>query len=221
MINIEEQQEIFITIGRSIKKKIIAYAVGGTAMMFQGYKESTLDIDLVFTTEEEKEIFKQTLLSIGWKSMDERIVYGMKKNRPNMLQLGDARFDLFVVKIVNFEFSEGMKTRATQTRQYGDDLIIKVADPHDIILMKCATDRAKDKEDVKNIIQQHKNIDWNLLIQEAQQQIILGEERAVFELGCFLEHLNNDMRIPVPQKILDQLFTIVERQARNKKKEAR
>ena len=216
MINIEEQQEIFITIGRSIKKKIIAYAVGGTAMMFQGYKESTLDIDLVFTTEEEKEIFKQALLSTGWKSMDERIVYGMKRNRPNMLQLGDARFDLFVVKIVNFEFSEGMKTRATQTRQYGDDLIIKVADPHDIILMKCATDRAKDKEDVKNIIQQHKNIDWNLLIQEAQQQIILGEERAVFELGCFLEHLNNDMHIPIPQKILDQLFTIVEKQAREK-----
>src|SRR3989338_2181569 len=99
MINIEEQQEIFITIGRSIKKKIIAYAVGGTAMMFQGYKESTLDIDLVFTTEEEKKkkIFKQALLTTGWKSMDERIVYGMKRNRPNMLKLGDARFDLFVV----------------------------------------------------------------------------------------------------------------------------
>src|SRR3989338_4971562 len=111
-----------------------------------------------------------------------------------------------------------MKTRATQTRQYGDDLIIKVADPHDIILMKCSTDRAKDKEDVKNIIQQHKNINWNLLIQESQQQIILGEERAVFELGCFIEHLNNEMHILIPQKILDKLFTIVEKQAREKRK---
>ena len=83
--------------------------------------------------------------------------------------------------------------------------------------MKCATDRLKDKDDVRTIISSTK-ISWNVLIEEAQHQIQLGKERAAFELGCFLEDLKNQMKIKIPKKVLDDLFTIVEKQAREKKR---
>ena len=48
MITMEEQQSLFIAVGRRLSRRVTAYAVGGTAMMFQGFKDETLDIDLVF-----------------------------------------------------------------------------------------------------------------------------------------------------------------------------
>ena len=147
--------------------------------------------------------------------MDARIVYGGKRNRPSMFQLGDARFDLFVVNVVNFTFSEGMKNRSVQTRQYGDNLFLRVADPHDIILMKCATDRAKDKEDVKKILERS-TISWSVLVEESKQQALLGDELAVLELGCFLEKLDNEMNVPVPQEVLNELFKMVEFQVKKR-----
>ena len=38
MISIEDQQKLLLNISRRIKKPITAYAVGGTAMMFLGFK---------------------------------------------------------------------------------------------------------------------------------------------------------------------------------------
>ncbi len=56
-INVKEQEELFNLIGRTLKKKIECYAVGGTAMMFLGIKETTKDIDLVL---KKKKIMKSS-----------------------------------------------------------------------------------------------------------------------------------------------------------------
>ena len=48
MITIDQQQKLFLNVANMLKKKITAYAIGGTAMMFLGIKDATLDIDLVF-----------------------------------------------------------------------------------------------------------------------------------------------------------------------------
>jgi len=63
-----------------------------------------------------------------------------------MLKINDERFDLFVNEVIDFIFSDKMKERAKQMHQFGDNLILKIANPHDIILMKCATERIKDKD---------------------------------------------------------------------------
>ncbi|MBI4919148.1 hypothetical protein HY837_04405, partial [archaeon] len=47
MISIEAQQKLLLAVSTNLKKKITVYAIGGTAMMFLGLKNSTLDIDLV------------------------------------------------------------------------------------------------------------------------------------------------------------------------------
>ena len=215
MITIEQQQGLLLNISRRLDKKVTVYAIGGTAMMFLGFKDATLDIDLVFENEKDKEIFKKALKSLGYLEMDAMKVYGKKKNQPEMLKLDDERFDLFMVEVISFRFSETMQKRAEQIHQFENNLILKIANPHDIILMKCATDRLKDKDDAMKIINSVK-IDWKILIQEAKKQIELGKERAAFDLGYFLEDLKRNFKVNIPQEVLDTLFSIVEKQAKEK-----
>ncbi len=217
MITIDEQQKLFLNIARMLKKKITAYAVGGTAMMFLGIKDSTLDIDLVFENEKDKDTFKEAIKSLGYREIDAIKVYEAGRNQPEMLRLNDGRFDLFVVNVIDFVFSENMQKRAESMHQFGENLMLKIADPHDIVLMKCATDRLKDKDDARKIINLGK-IKWELLIEEAKKQIGLGKDKAAFELGCFLEELKNKMNVEIPQEILDELFEIVKNQAEEKQK---
>lgn len=216
MITIDQQQKLLINVARRLTKKITVYAIGGTAMMFLGFKDATLDIDLVFEHEKDRTVFKEAIRSLGYLDMDAIKVYGAKRNIPEMLTLNDERFDLFLEEVVDFIFSEPMRQRANQTHQFEDNLILKIANPHDIILMKCATDQVKDKDDARRIINSTK-ITWGIIIEESQHQITLGKERAVFDLGCFLENLKTTMNLDIPQDVLDKLFKIVEQQARAKR----
>jgi len=217
MITVEQQQKLLLAVSRELKEPITTYAIGGTAMMFLGLKEATLDIDLVFEKESDKNLFKQAAEKLGYRKMDSIVVYGAKKNQPDMLKLNDERFDLFVTDVIDFIFSENMQKRAKQMHQFADNLILKIADPHDIILMKCATDRIKDLDDARTIIQTTK-IQWETIIEEAKKQISLGKERAAFDLGCFLEELRKKDKKFVPKETLDKLFEIVEKQAEKKQK---
>ncbi len=217
MITIDEQQKLFLDIAGILDRKMTAYAVGGTAMMFLGIKDSTLDIDLVFENEKDRDTFKKAIRSLGYREIDAIQVYGARRNRPEMLKLDDGRFDLFVGDVIDFVFSENMRKRAESMHQFGENLMLKIADPHDLLLMKCATDRLKDKDDARKIIGLGK-IRWELLVEEAKNQIGLGKDKAAFELGCFLEELKNKMHVEVPRKILDELFEIVKRQAKEKQK---
>jgi len=216
MITIDQQQKLLLNISRRLTRKITVYAVGGTAMMFLGFKDATLDIDLVFESEKDRDVFKKAVKSLGYLEMDAIKVYGAKRNTPEMFKLNDERFDLFVVEVIDFIFSGDMRKRAEQIHQFEDNLILKIANPHDIILMKCATDRIKDKDDARKIINSIK-INWDVIISEAKKQIELGKDRAAFDLGYFLEDLKTKMNLNIPQEVLNKLFEIVEKQVKNKK----
>ena len=205
MITIDQQQQLLLNVSRRLGRKVTVYAIGGTAMMFLGFKDATLDIDLVFEDEKDKEVFKEAVISLGYQEMDAIKVYGAKRNRPEMFKLDDERFDLFVVEVIDFIFSENIQKRAEQIHQFGDTLILKIANPHDIILMKCATDRLKDKDDARKIINSTK-INWDIIIEVAKHQMELGKERAVFDVTCFLEDLRKMMDVNIPPVTLEILF---------------
>ena len=216
MINIDQQQKLLLNVARRLTRKITVYAIGGTAMMFLGFKDATLDIDLIFETEKDRAVFKEAAKSLGYLEMDAIKIYGVKRNTPEMLRLNDECFDLFVAEVIDFIFSDNMRKRAEQVHQFEENLILKIANPHDIILMKCATDRIKDKDDARRIINSTK-ISWDIIVDEAKRQIELGKERAAFDLGCFLEYLKSKINLGIPQETLDKLFEIVEKQAKEKK----
>lgn len=216
MINIEEQEKMLLAISMAIKHKVIAYAIGGTAMMFYGLKGATKDIDIVFETEKDMAKFKEAALKAGYEGMDPIIVYKQKKNKPDMVKAGKARIDLFLNDIILFRFSEGMKERAKKAYQFGDNLILKSADPHDIIVLKCATDREKDIDDAISIIK-NVRIDWGVIIKEAENQIRLGKDIALLELGDFFERITKKQQGLIPAEVQDKVYGMVIKQIREKK----
>jgi len=219
MISAEEQKNLLLNIARELKREITAFAIGGTAMLFLGLKESTKDIDLVFTSEEDRKEFIEAARKIGWTDLNSAVVYGARENKPIMLKFGDSRLDLFVKKVIYFEFSEEMQKRAGKIRQFEKNFILKIADMHDIILMKCATDRLKDIDDAKTIIE-NTEMNYGILLKEAKNQISLGKERTALELGYFLEKLKS-MKVNIPNKILDDLWPVLQKQIKEKAKQVK
>ncbi len=221
MINLNNQEALFNEIGRALLKKLIVFSIGGTAMMLQGLKGETLDIDLVFDKENDRKLFIETLEKMKFRKDDKRVIemYGLKKNTPVMLRLesGDFTFDLFLNKIISSVFSEGMKKRATQTHEFGGNLVIKVADPTDILIMKSVTGRAKDNEDIISIINDNK-LNWDVVLDEAKEQVRLGNETAIIGLGEKLEKLINQNIILVPKSVTDILWKLFREQVKKKSK---
>jgi|SRR3989339_502943 len=216
MITIQEQQLLFVDIGNKLPKKMTAYAIGGTAMMFLGIKDTTLDIDLVFMNDKDRLVFNETAKSLGFREMDSRVVYKTKDNTPEMLKLGEVRFDLFLPKVITSSFSEKMQERAKQIHEFGN-LIIKIADVHDLIIMKAVTGREKDDIDIERIIKDSK-IDWEILIEESQNQINLGNERALMDIGYTFEKIEKRKEIEIPKNFSDKIWKLFNKQIRDKSK---
>ena len=216
MINIEKQNQLLLSISKRLKKKIICYAIGGTAMMFYELKNSTKDIDLVFENENDRKTFIESLESLGYSKMDSRIVYGKKKNQPEMLKLGDERIDLFLLEVISFVFSENSKKRIDTIREFAPNLTIKVVNPMDIFLMKCATEREKDMDDAKAILEKGL-IKWEIILEEVKNQISLGKARTALDLGYFLEQLGKQ-GMNIPKQVLDDLFKILEKQIKEERR---
>ena len=217
MITIEQQQKIFLDLGRALPRAITTYAIGGTAMMFLGLKSETLDVDLVFNNKKDREVFKETALSLGYREFEAKIVYGLRPKRPIMVSLDDVRLDLFLHDVINTKFSDSMARRALDTHTFDKNLIVKIANMHDIIIMKSVTSRAKDLEDITNIINK-KSINWEIILDEAKEQVALGNEHAILGLGEKLEKLNNLKAIKVPKDVLDGLWKLLKKQTRDKGK---
>ena len=217
MIWIKEQEELFIKIGRDLTRKVTAYAIGGTALMLLGLKQQTLDIDLVFAREEDRKYCADAIKSLGFEDMDAQIIYRREENMPQMIKTGKARFDLFLLKVITSTFSEEMIKRAVQTHEFGRNLIIKVADIHDVIIMKSATTREKDEEDISNIIK-NSEVNWKIIMEEVENQVNLGNVKANLELGYTLERIKNKHKAEIPQSVLDELWKIFKKQVDEKGK---
>jgi len=210
MITIDQQQKLLSNVARRLTRKITVYAIGGTAMMFLGFKDATLDIDLVFENGKDRAVFKEAVKSLGYLEMDAITVYGAKRNTPEMFKLNDERFDLFVVEVIDFIFSDDMRKRSEQIHQFEENLILKIANPHDIILMKCATERVKDKDDARQIINNY-TINWDIIINEAINQIKLGRAKAIWYLAGFIIDLKK-IGGKIPLDVLPKLYQLLEKQ---------
>ena len=208
MITFKEQVELFKLIGRELRKKIECFAIGGSAMMFYGAKETTKDVDLVFIKKEDFNLMKKTLYKIGFneKKNIAKIFehYEVAEKKPVMMEGRDTRFDLFLEEVISFKISDSIMERAKEIHEFGN-LIIKTISPEDIILLKCATEREKDREDAFELIKRF-NIDWDVMIKESLHQTKIGGDVFPVFLFDFLFELKNKLKADVPDKILEKIF---------------
>jgi predicted nucleotidyltransferase len=214
MITFKEQIELFKLIGRELKKKIECLAIGSSAMMFYGAKETTKDVDLVFMEKEDFNLIKKTLYKIGFNEKENiaRIFehYETAEKKPVMMEGRDTRFDLFLEEVISFKISDSISERAREVHEFGN-LIIKTISPEDIILLKCATEREKDREDAAELIKRF-NIDWSTIIKESLRQTEIGGDIFPVFLFDFLLELKQKFKADIPEKILEEIREIGEKE---------
>lgn len=175
MISTKEQEELFRLIADYLEKDIGCAAVGGTAMMFLGYKSATKDIDLVFGSNADRNAFAKAIEILGYRRESAKQVYGEKRakarNAPLVYSRGDERFDLFAKSVfgLGIEFSQ---EKAVQRRDYLGKKEFSVLVPRKelLVLLKAVTERERDYEDIEAIAKAEPDLDWEFIISEAVRQ---------------------------------------------------
>lgn len=211
MITQDEQIDLFNLIGKELEQRVECLAIGGSAMMFYGAKESTKDVDLVFMNKKEFELIKNSLRKIGFDERKNITIfkhYYIPKNKPVMMEGKDTRFDLFLKEVISFKISENILERVKETHEFGN-LIIKLISPEDIILLKCATEREKDRKDAFELIKKF-DINWNILIEESINQTKIGGDIFPVFLYDFLLELKEDFKAEIPAFVIKKIRDIGE-----------
>lgn len=203
MTDLKEQEDIFNLIGQSLKRKIKCFVIGGSAMLYYKLKDATKDIDIVLLDKSDRDYILKIMKNLGYAERNSRILYINKKNVPILLQREQNRFDLFNRTIINLRFSDGMADRSQLIYEYGN-LIANVASPEDIIILKCATDRAGDRLDAANIIK-NTNVNWDILVKESINQMTLVGDAIPLSLYQFLLELREDLKIEIPEDLIKKL----------------
>lgn len=174
MINIDDQTQLFNLISNYLEKSMSCIAIGGTAMMFLGYKNTTKDIDLVFSSTKDRNMFIKAIKQLGYQEKSLINIYDKKRqennSKPKMFSRGEERFDLFVKNVFGFELK--INDNFIQRIDFlgKSELNIFILPEEYLILLKSITNRAKDFEDIETIAQIKKDIDWGLIVDQAALQ---------------------------------------------------
>ena len=175
MINTQDQEELLRLIADYLQEDLTCVAIGGTAMMFLGYKTTTKDIDLVFKTEQSRRVFVHAIEQIGYKEKSLVALYDEKKRgmagKPKVYSRSDERFDLFVKSVFGYDVDFDM-TKIVQRMDFlgKHELNVFVLPKEELILLKALTRRDKDHEDMVTIIKAEKAINWDHIVDMAISQ---------------------------------------------------
>jgi hypothetical protein len=202
MIGFKEQRELFALLGRTMKKKVEAYVIGGSAMLFYNLsKTATKDIDVVAFSEEDRKTLRRALEKIGFKVF----VESGREGHPMRLSLGDRIIDIFSESVMHIKISEGMLARVREKAEFGN-FTAMVASPEDIIFTKCMTDREGDRKDAANIVARA-NIDWNAVMAEADWQAKHNPDKIFgVYLFDFLDDLVHNFGAEIPRDVISRLI---------------
>ena len=169
MIGVEDKEQLFRLIADYIEKDVECVAIGGTAMMFLGYKATTKDIDLVFKNKKDREVFCSAIEKLGYLRKSARFVYEAKKlnqrTMPLLYSRSDERFDLFAMDVFGYKLNFD---NFLQRHDYigKRELIIFTAPKEELVILKAVTNRDKDYEDIE-IIAKTENPDWGRIVDMA------------------------------------------------------
>ncbi len=212
---IEDQRKIFELIGEKLKERINIWVIGGSAMLYYGFKEVTKDIDIVLDTKKDKEMMEKVLKELGFREKPAGMLYGEREDLPLLLQRGEDRFDVFYKKIFNVYLSKEMKERVSKAYNYGN-LMVEVVSSEDIVLLKSVTERAGDRLDAAEIIKRVK-VNWDVLIKESVNQMKLSKDIVPLSLYDFLNELKEDLKVEIPKEIIEKVGDICEKEFKKRK----
>ncbi len=156
-------------LGGQLSTHVEAYVIGGFAMMKNGLKASTKDVDIVFQTEKDARYFIEAALGHGFSPDTELPEAYAELDAITVLRDShERRFDVFVKRVLKgLVLTQKMWQRAKKTK-YGN-LSVSVAAMEDIFLFKSITSRPADLEDMRTIAETGA-MAWEHIITEANNQ---------------------------------------------------
>jgi hypothetical protein len=139
----------FLNLIADFNEPIDFYAIGGTAMVLKGIKESTKDID--FLTTKGKEELRKILTEAGLRETS--------KGEPNIWHFEDLRLDFFHddSQIMGVPLTNNWKNNSELIKTIGK-IRLFILNWFDIIITKLSRAENRDYEDIKAIIQKQISI---------------------------------------------------------------
>ena len=210
MITHPDQLQLFSIIARNLKSDVTAYAFGGTAMMFYGYKGETKDVDLFFEDEIQRSKFIKAIELLGYSEFSPIKIYIAEKlrdpHRPKMFKRDDERFDLFVKKIFKTVLSQHMKDDVYAVQEFKENktLTLKVFRTEIIVMLKSVTERTNDFDDIRTIIEKDKNFNWDYFLDEVVWQAKNGDSWVALDSEKMMKELKK--YVFVPEKYFKRLY---------------
>jgi len=172
---------VFDKISKNLREEVTIYHIGGNAMCWHGLKDTTKDADLVLTSESEAKSLKKALSGSGflevevvslpgYEHMNQYAVFDEIKETPLSQEFTPGlRIELFLNQICGgFEFSEGMRSRSTRTKDRGL-LREYFCSAEDIFLFKSITNRERDLSDMYRIYESKP--DFSIVRAELKNQL--------------------------------------------------
>ncbi len=210
----EKLRETFQRIGEQLAKPLTVFMFGGGAMAFRGQKQGTKDLDLVFETRSDFEMFADAVEKIGFRKVkflekyyEEMSASGIWENEKQF------RLDIFIKTVCNaLELNSGIEKRSELLEKF-EKLTVKMFSNEDLILFKGITDRPADAEDISTIIKSVK-IDWTVILQECVLQskkrpwhgALLTKLAEIEQSGKFVIPITNQLQELADHALLIQFY---------------
>jgi len=187
----------------ALKRNLVIYLIGGSAMLQAGSKTATKDIDLVLQEKKELDSMVLVLREIGFIEMERRSPEEFKSTSIHLKNSQGLKFDIFMKSIAGkLEFTESMRRRAVTIQRLGHIEINRLSN-EDLFLLKSVSGRDIDLDDMSKLFQS--GLDWDVVIPElALQAKVTGRVWAVIFLDSMYDlEKEYDLHCPRLKEISD------------------
>ena len=166
-MEVEDVLREFQRIGSSLPRKVRILLLGGAPMVMRGQKISTIDMDFVLFSEEDKLILEKTLTELGY----------IRSGKMRFEELVNKyRIEMDVNKFIRTPVTERMVNRAEKRSMRLLELFL--ISNEDNILFKSMTEREKDIDDIFSIVSRAP-INWDIIYEESK----MLTEKEILEKG--------------------------------------
>ncbi|MGA1848420.1 MAG: DUF6036 family nucleotidyltransferase [Thermoplasmatota archaeon] len=193
--NTDELMKMLEKVSISLKRTVSCTLIGGLAMMYHGAKETTKDIDMVFSKGKEIEHFIHTVSKMGF-SPNPGLTEDYLDLKAHAIYISDDGYmlDLFLSRVLNgFYLTDNMKKRSKTIHLEGN-LEVKVLSPVDIFLFKSITLREDDLLDMAYLAPMIK--DWVAL--ENELLFMRHDYRLLSRFNERMKDLETQYQLEVP-----------------------
>ena len=169
----------FLNLLSDLNEPLELFAIGGTAMVLEGIKEATKDID--FLTTENYDKIKRIFSLAGLKEESSNKVC-------NIWRLNNIRIDIFYEGfILGVPFPDDWKNLSKKIREVGK-IKLYLLNWYDIIITKISRSEARDIEDILAIIKNQK-LDIKFL---KKRYYSLAETALISDFDYKFKHLERE-----------------------------